>query len=463
MDYANIDMFDTPPDQDAAVEGLFGVSSYLTIQDDPGNEFDSAIFRAKNDANRMDWPGINIWGYEETDRDVDAGVGGKTELRFSSYINIESGIIPYASPNYPQYHTGSVIRFHECSSGIDGPGIHVDVRQSVERKDLDASDDSFYEPYAGGVVDVIISGIPLGDHTPLVDAGVGTPGTSSFAARDDHVHPASGGSVCDNIPLIDSGVGDAGVGAAASRCDHQHPYPDLSNATPEVDGGAGTAGVGSIASRFDHAHPVLDASILTSGLEIDKYPSSLQLAPGPNIEFVVQGNQFIISGLATGSGPSVTLCDNIPLVDSGLGDAGVGTSVSRCDHQHPAQDGTLVPIDTSNFDKKLTSVDNTTQKAFDTLDEHSHDERYLTSGTPLCDTYPLIDSGILGAVGVGVTVTRCDHRHPRWTPGGAFNLPVLTADPSTLNDGDYYFLTSGTSIFLKHYFSSVTRIMELTN
>jgi hypothetical protein len=41
------------------------------------------------------------------------------------------------------------------------------------------------------------------------------------------------------------------------------------------------------------------------------------------------------------------------------------------------------------------------------------------------------------------------------------NLPVLTEDPSGLVSGDVYFLTSGISIFMKHYYGGVTRSVEL--
>jgi hypothetical protein len=42
------------------------------------------------------------------------------------------------------------------------------------------------------------------------------------------------------------------------------------------------------------------------------------------------------------------------------------------------------------------------------------------------------------------------------------NLPVLTENPTGLVSGDVYFLTSGTSTFMKHYYGGVLRSTELT-
>jgi hypothetical protein len=52
---------------------------------------------------------------------------------------------------------------------------------------------------------------PLGSATPLVESGAGSVGVSTNASREDHVHPAGGGS-----PLPVSGLKGATVVASGS-------------------------------------------------------------------------------------------------------------------------------------------------------------------------------------------------------------------------------------------------------
>lgn len=70
----------------------------------------------------------------------------------------------------------------------------------------------------------------LSTTNPL-PAGTANPGMSVKAAREDHVHPGEDLVLSDDIPLID-GVASAGVSADPSRSDHVHPFPTTAKSIP---------------------------------------------------------------------------------------------------------------------------------------------------------------------------------------------------------------------------------------
>jgi hypothetical protein len=144
-------------------------ASYITVN----NENDKlAQSRSLQEDGVLYYPNISI---RDQPPDQDASIEGSISL--SSYLTLFSGSVW----NAWEWGAG-IFKFNDHPAGRSGPGINIQV-QNPSVRDVPGGEE--------GVLAITISGVPLGDHIPLTDSGLGLPGISPFSARDDHVHPAS--------------------------------------------------------------------------------------------------------------------------------------------------------------------------------------------------------------------------------------------------------------------------------
>jgi hypothetical protein len=223
--------------------------------------------------------------------------------------------------------------------------------------------------------------------TPLVESGAGAVGASTKYAREDHVHPASGGggaSPSNANPAMD-GVAAPGASALYSRGDHVHPS-DTSKADKTYVDSQDAALAISISGKqaSDATLTALAGLDATAGLVeetgADTFTKrALGVAAGTSVPTLADADAryapISVNGNVTGPASSVTgriatfngtsgktiqdggsLISDLataasvpvpatvaPLAD-GTATVGVATKYAREDHKHPT-DTTLQPID----------------------------------------------------------------------------------------------------------------------
>ena len=101
------------------------------------------------------------------------------------------------------------------------------------------------------------SGASVGSATPLANSGAGAVGTSAYASREDHVHPASGGTIFGTVE-IDFG---AAPGTNFVEIQVNEVYPTGTNVNPQ-------AFIAGEATTTDHT----DVEHIIAGLKLHCSP-----------------------------------------------------------------------------------------------------------------------------------------------------------------------------------------------
>jgi len=163
----------------------------------------------------------------------------------------------------------------------------------------------------------------LSNRLPKIE-GTAAPGTGTGVSREDHVHPAAGGTptpLSNANPAPTGAAPTPGTSASAARGDHVH-QPGLVVLAPKPPGTA-SAGSGSLPGPWDHVHP--------------RQPLSSFGTVG--IGGTCAKANASRTGLAYGDcGSPRALSNRLPKIE-GTAAPGTGTGVSREDHVHPATSG----------------------------------------------------------------------------------------------------------------------------
>ncbi|KAA6378903.1 MAG: hypothetical protein EZS28_025572, partial [Streblomastix strix] len=114
--------------------------------------------------------------------------------------------------------------------------------------------------------------------------------------------------------------------------------------------------------------------------------------------------------------------DAVPLVDSAVGVAGIGTEYARGDHQHPLQISSVIPSRDTETGNAGTST------AYARAD-HSHNLN-------VSDNVPVADG--TASVGTSAAYARSDHQHPLNVDPNAANVPLVNATAAAVGTSDFY-------------------------
>ena len=210
---------------------------------------------------------------------------------------------------------------------------------------------------------IAIGASELATATPAAVAATGAVGTSTKAAKEDHVH--AGVTLADATPSAVGSAGAVGTSSKAAKEDHTHAGVQLAVSTPAPISGSAAIGSSPRAAKEDHAHAL-----------------SITLPdPGPDTGAPVQDGGTII-------GPAPA------------GFLGTSSFYSRRDHIHPVNvNDSVLPADTASTASAGTS--NRYSRA-----DHVHvaGAAALETATPLADG--------TGAVGTSTKAAHGDHVHP---------------------------------------------------
>lgn len=109
-------------------------------------------------------------------------------------------------------------------------------------------------PYWTEIFDFTLIGVAiLSTSTPATLGGAATYGSSTLAARGDHVHAVL--TAATPTALTFGNAAAVGTGTLAAREDHAHAIPAIFDASqPATLGPASTVGSSTVAARRDHVH-----------------------------------------------------------------------------------------------------------------------------------------------------------------------------------------------------------------
>jgi hypothetical protein len=277
---------------------------------------------------------------------------------------------------------------------------------------------------------------PLTAATPVtLTAASGTVGVATDAARADHRHQVSAGSVV----AIGSSNSD-GAATSFSRSDHVHAHgaqtdgsmhaiatqvvagflsaadktkidnlvgTSLSNATPELSlATTGAAGASTDASRGDHRHQVTTAIAVDIGTA-NAIGTSASLARADHVHnhgnlaggslhavavaavsdgFISAADQMKLDGVASGATNTPLSSTAGAAVNANAGIVGVGTTAARDDHTHQVAAGSPTNIGTANADGIATNFARA---------DHVHNHGNLAGGSLHADAIASGASGFM--------------------------------------------------------------------
>ena len=303
-----------------------------------------------------------------------------------------------------------------------GGALHAQVTSLVDGFMI-ASDKSKLDGVTPGATNT-----PLSSTIPTAETvgAVGTAGTSTDAARQDHVHPLASGT-----PSAIGTANAAGTSTSVPHLDHVHDHGSQSTGThhaaviaagasgfmtgsdkTKLDGiaagatntplsnvagaavsvAAATAGVSTDVSRSDHTHAVT-ASVAPSAIGTSNtLGTSDSLAHADHIHdhgsqstgthhaaatqavagFLSTTDKTKLDGIAASATNTPLAALASPDIDNTAAVVGVGSTAARQDHTHRASVGTPVAVGTANANGTGTAL---------ALATHVHDHGTQTSGT----------------------------------------------------------------------------------
>jgi hypothetical protein len=236
----------------------------------------------------------------------------------------------------------------------------------------------------------VVSGdIPVpSDSTPEDIATAGSSGVSADLSREDHVHDYSS-IISDSTPEEIAATGSAGISADLSRKDHVHAGTVVSDSTPEDIGTSGAAGTGTESSRDDHVH---DYSNILS----DATPGTLTASSG------FAGVSTTVSRSDHRHTYINKLSNSTPQPTSTVaGAAGSSTNLSRADHVH-YDSGSGGGAGLSNATPQSVGTAGPGTGVLASRDDHVHDADYSSTPAAVAAT---------GSAGSSAQAARGDHRH----------------------------------------------------